>query len=118
ITVAAAGLNTAFTDSTALEFTATVPVTAQFVLTESIADVLASVILLKVVNTDPPIVCEDVPLNVIVLVFAVNVAPLFVQFPATVCVKGPALIVVPEPRTTFPPTPIAAATVTDADPLV
>src|SRR4029077_14261917 len=49
-------------------------------------DVFAIVRLLKVVELVPPITCAAEPLKLNVLVFPLNVAPLFVKFRPTLCV--------------------------------
>src|SRR5262249_223904 len=77
---------------------------------------LARETLLNVVEEEPPMLCVAVPVKLMVLLLAVNEVPLFVQFPPTVCVKEPALKVVPEPKVTLPVVLIAAAAVAEAVP--
>ena len=72
-------------------------------LTSWAPDLLMVMLLNDCVAAVPLIDFDALPLKLMVLPVLVKVAPLFVQFPATLCVNAPAVKLVPEPSITFPP---------------
>src|SRR6266404_3116749 len=95
-----------------------VPFAVSLAPSETPPDVFAIVRPLNVVELVPPMIWAAAPFKLMVLVLAVNVAPLLVKLRPTLCVKLAALNVVPAPSVKSRPTEMAFPAVALAVPCI